>query len=930
VVPDGMYYYTLSAWDENNNKTTTEKGTLIVDNVIPMVEAETDQLLFSPNDDGVKDILKITVRSANIESEDQVIYSIEDRDGNVVFEDIHKGPVGDEWVWNGRDQSGAQVKEGIYQFSISALDLAGNKTESVIDDIIVRTEYEKISASPSLKAFSPNGDGYSDINDIRLFSSGREGLINWDLKIVNGEGETVRQYQGEKIFPDIISFDGKDSLGIALPDGLYTIEFHLFFESGNHPESFFKFIKIDNTPPKIDIATNITAFSPNGDGVKDTISIVHEIEYSEGDVFEAKIVNAAGATFKTFQYGTSPPKAVVWDGMGDDNRQPVEGAYTYIMSGKDKVGNAALKSIGPIKLATGFEEVSVEPGDYVFSPNADGVKDTVSCKLHTTRGQGIVEWKLDISDRNKVVVRSFNNRNMGMIMPAEVVWDGKDTAGAGAEDGTYTAVLSLLYDTGNNPISKPKDIQIDTKPPAIEIFIEDLNISPNNDGAKETLTIYQRIRGQKDDFYTGEIKDSGGMIVKSFNWQGNPPVEIVWDGRDEGGTSVREGMNSYSVTGSDAAGNRAGNSITDIVLTTSYEKVSIAASERGISPNNDGYFDTVNFMPGISSDKNLLSWHLPLLNSQGKKVKVIEASGIPQSSIMWDGKDDNGDQVPDGEYSYALGLFYKSGNHPVSDSGLLIVDTSPPDYHFIVSPKLFSPDSDGEADTLYINTELNDKNEVTDWDITIYRKWDETVDRSVPFKRFSGQGNYKRTLRWDGYSDPMQMPTGFTPPDQYTYRPVGNKWAILVDSASNYVAELKASDTYMNNITVTRDFRTDILVIKTPEGLKIMINSIEFEFDKADLLPQSYPILNRLIEILEKFPSYKIRVTGHTDSIGTDEYNKKLSERRAFSVYKFLVAHDVDKERLTTEGKGEKYPIDDNEMESGRARNRRVEFYLTR
>ena len=109
-----------------------------------------------------------------------------------------------------------------------------------------------------------------------------------------------------------------------------------------------------------------------------------------------------------------------------------------------------------------------------------------------------------------------------------------------------------------------------------------------------------------------------------------------------------------------------------------------------------------------------------------------------------------------------------------------------------------------------------------------------------------------------------------------------------------------------------------------------MINSIQFEFDKADLLPESFGILDRLITKLDKFPAYKVRIVGHTDSVGSEEYNQGLSERRASSVYKYLVAHDVAKDRLTTEGRGETQPIDNNETESGRARNRRVEFYLTK
>jgi outer membrane protein OmpA-like peptidoglycan-associated protein len=249
---------------------------------------------------------------------------------------------------------------------------------------------------------------------------------------------------------------------------------------------------------------------------------------------------------------------------------------------------------------------------------------------------------------------------------------------------------------------------------------------------------------------------------------------------------------------------------------------------------------------------------------------------------------------------------------------------------FVISPALFSPDGDGEADTMYINVGVRDRNGVVGWDVSTYRIWDGKVDYQTPFKRWTGKGPVKETIRWDGFSDPVPMPTGFTAPDPYTYLKVDGKWKVLVDSAADYRAELNAQDVYGNRVNVQRDFETDILVIRTTEGLKIMINSIQFEFDKADLLPESFQILDRLITKLDKFPTYRVRIVGHTDSIGTEEYNQGLSERRANSVYKYLVDNDVAKERLVTEGKGETQPIDDNETEAGRARNRRVEFYLSK
>ncbi|MFW6180596.1 MAG: gliding motility-associated C-terminal domain-containing protein [Spirochaetota bacterium] len=930
VVPDGPYSYTLSAWDENNNKTVTKTGTVHVDTVFPIVQAGAEERLFSPNGDGVKETLEIAVDTANIEPEDQVVFQVLDPGGNVVFEDQRQGWTGDSYVWDGRARSGGLVDEGVYTFTVTAHDRAGNRTSSKIENIYVRTGYENVSVSPALKTFSPNGDGFSDINPIRLFSSSTRGLQYWELAVINRDGEAVRTYSGSSEFPPTITFDGKDDRGRTLPGGLYTIRFRLQFDSGNHPEAIYKFVRVDTTPPSIQVELSSNAFSPNGDGVKDTINIVHRIEAEEGDRFEARLLNAAGSVFRTFDYGTAPPRVVVWDGMGDGGTQPVEGTYTYVITGRDQVGNSTTVTAGPIRLVTGFEEVLVEPSYYAFSPNDDGNRDTVTLALDATSHEGIVQWRLVITDVNDRPVYVFDQDNTGPELPSRVEWDGTRRDGTPAEDGLYTTQLTVLYDTGNNPVSRPKDLKIDTEPPAIELYVQDNQISPNDDGAKETITLFQRISGEPNDTYQGTITHDTGRVVKEFTWTGNPPVEIVWDGRDDTGKPLPEGGYTYTVQGEDRAGNRSQAMITNIVLTTTYESVSLEADAWGISPNDDGFLDTVTFENRISSTDGLVSWKFELFDSQGAVVHTIRGTGTPPAEITWDGRDDQGNVLPDGDYVYVMGLLYRSGNHPSSEPKVLVIDRTPPEHRFVVSPRLFSPDGDGEADTLFINTELSDRNGVESWEIRIYRVWNNRVDRSVPIKTYSGTGAFSRTIRWDGFSDPVPMPPGFIPPDEYTYRRTDQGlWKVLVDSASSYVAELTASDTLGNTLSQSRSFDTDILVIKTPYGRKIMINSIQFEFDKAELRPESYQILDRLIQKLEKFPTYKVKIVGHTDAVGTEEYNQRLSERRAFAVYRYLVNNDVDKDRLTTEGRGESQPIDTNETETGRARNRRVEFYLT-
>ncbi len=108
---------------------------------------------------------------------------------------------------------------------------------------------------------------------------------------------------------------------------------------------------------------------------------------------------------------------------------------------------------------------------------------------------------------------------------------------------------------------------------------------------------------------------------------------------------------------------------------------------------------------------------------------------------------------------------------------------------------------------------------------------------------------------------------------------------------------------------------------------KVAIYSIYFDFDKADLKPESKPTIEEIAKLLKKNPTLKLYVVGHTDNIGTLEYNMELSERRAQAVVRELVEkHGISKDRLRAFGVGPLSPVATNETEEGRARNRRVEL----
>ena len=107
-----------------------------------------------------------------------------------------------------------------------------------------------------------------------------------------------------------------------------------------------------------------------------------------------------------------------------------------------------------------------------------------------------------------------------------------------------------------------------------------------------------------------------------------------------------------------------------------------------------------------------------------------------------------------------------------------------------------------------------------------------------------------------------------------------------------------------------------------------MPGNVTFAFNSANIDPQFYPVLNDVAGVLREYNQTVVEVAGHTDNIGSEEVNQRLSEQRAGAVAQYLQAQGVQQERLITVGGGKRYPIASNDTEAGRAANRRVEITL--
>ncbi|MEZ5172980.1 MAG: OmpA family protein [Bacteroidia bacterium] len=126
------------------------------------------------------------------------------------------------------------------------------------------------------------------------------------------------------------------------------------------------------------------------------------------------------------------------------------------------------------------------------------------------------------------------------------------------------------------------------------------------------------------------------------------------------------------------------------------------------------------------------------------------------------------------------------------------------------------------------------------------------------------------------------------------------------------------------------EIEQDIPLVKAEKGAKIVLNNIFFDFDKSTLRPASFRSLNSLLNIMKKYPEMAIEVSGHTDNVGSMNYNQKLSESRANVVKEYLVRNGIASKRIGAFGRSFRQPITTNDTNEGRQLNRRTEIKILR
>lgn len=936
TAPDGLYYWYITATDDNGNVGQTTEHEVIIDTIAPEIE------LTQPSDkifgEGAKSTLKIKQEGSVEDEWTGVFKSV---DGTIIktYKWTNAEPA--DFTWRGTDDNEAQVLDGVYSYEITATDRAGNVApQSVISNIIYSAEKPATNIYiDGSRYFSPNTDSKLSTITFNLTipvpeeKTGNK-LTEWDVSIENKSGKVVKSYNQKtdgNIPPQKIVFDGTDDNGKILADGEYQAFVSAKYLNGYIPTKLASPVFVlDTEKPAAQIRASDKVF---GAGAKGDVKFSIMITPSKGSPvtgWKAEIKSAdETVTVKTYDLGEYPPESIIWNGLNNAGKIADKGEYIMILSAADMAGNAGGGKLSDaVMFDTTETQLLLAVNDTAFSPNADKVKDSLTFNP-VTQTKDVVAYEFIIKDKaGKTVYSKKENKRL----PASFVWNGNDNDNTRCEDGMYTAQLSVTAANGSTASAGTQDFELDTKAPALTAEIPWSYFSPDNDGNQDNIPVaISNCTNEK--LWNVEIRNAKNAVVKKSSWNGTKSA-IDWDGTDESGNLAADGKYSVVISSTDDAGNSFSTVIDEIVLDNRETKLYMTSEYEGISPNDDSYLDEQLFTIRATVAEDLLSWNFDVRKEDGTSVFALTEKdnlNLP-SEIKWNGADKNGIAC-EGTFTGTLTAVYKKGNRVSSVSAPFVCTATPPELRVQTAPEYFSPDNDGIDDDLYIKLTGSTKAKIKNWSFVI------NDPKGKPFWKTEGKSQITERIIWDGLSNIKKDANGN---------------AERVQSAMDYPYVFTVTDNLGMTSVVNGIIPVDVLVIREGNVLKMAVPSIIFESDAANFqeinaklteeqVQKNLEILNRIADILKKFPDYKVTIQGHANRL-TDNADEEsvdnlrvwgralmpLSKERADAIKTYLVKKGVSANNVTTEGMGGTKPVVDSKDTDNNWKNRRVEFILVK
>ncbi|MDR2602881.1 MAG: OmpA family protein, partial [Spirochaetaceae bacterium] len=909
TVADGVYTYYITAKNDNGFTGESQKHIVAVDCTPP------DITLSQPSEDekffgaGTKSrlIIKQDGAASNSTSDSWmgVFIDAQGRECRTFRWSGNPAPV----VWDGLSDSGAPVPDGVYYYTVSGVDLSGNRSlPSRVNNIIFSGDKPQTNIAISGSRYFSNNP-QSSLKSVTLLVSASapasgNTLKSWKIEVLNsgGIGKVIKSWSGgedgEKL-PSKIVFSGVDENGVPFPDDSYAARFSASYRNGyNAPVTPSPLFFLKSSPPQAEVSIlepKNGVFSPgNGEG-RDVIIFSERLE-APGVSWNAEIRNADGVVLRTFERGGGGSSFNVWDGFDENGFLCPDGDYIYSLFSIDMAGNASSVPEVNFSIDTQKTSLMLRAAAAAFSPNGDGVQDSIAI-TPVIKSSGVEAYDLEIRSVEGVLVKKYSGNGEP---PKTIEWDGYDGEGRLCADNRYAAHIAVV--SRNSGMAKTASTQtflLKTKGPYSSVSAPPYAtaFSPDGDGRKDFLPI--QIQTSSESEWKAEIRrENDGAVVWRKTWYNTNVPSFDWDGTDESGNIVQDGKYAFTLSSNDGAGNTAHSVLSPITVDKRPVSAALTASFVYFSPN--GKNKTQKFKLFVPLKEGVQSWDFAIYSSAGgTPVKRLLGNDSPApENFEWDGLLADG-SAAEGSFYASVNIVYWKGNLAAAESGSFTCSGSPPVISANVAPEFFSPDEDGVDDELIINLKAESVLPLSSWSFTVYDYSPSSSGKGKPFWSISGKSQVTSRAIWNGRSS-----SG-----------ASAKSGELVQSATDYPYDFTVTDVEGQSATASGFITVDVLVIRDGDFLRIQVPAITFRGNAADfdglskeVMTRNDWILGRITRALNRFKEYTVLIEGHANPVlgtaGEEAELLDLSTARAVFVKQQLVRQGISASRLSAKGVG--------------------------
>ena len=435
LVKDGTYYFKIVAYDETGNKGETAFTPFVLDNTSPVIAKLRIADIFSPNGDGLKEVLDFSLKTFQVKKLDTLEVKIYNQQNEIVKNISFLGESfftkeQFQFTWDGKDDNAKDCPEGNYELTVQIKDLAGNTSSLKKEQVTLIRVFEEANVIASSEKFSPNEDNILDLVILRPHLSSEKYLEDWQLNIYNENKQIVKSFKGKQKLSKHLLFYGKQNQQQSkrtklqqqsqqsLPDGTYTFFLKAYFSSGNQIQSESQKIIIDNTPPVIKVTLNQDSFNPNSDLVtSQKLNIFQEVLIEKGNSYRGSILDERTNVVYQYFFTETIPNQLFWDGRDSDG-QIIPGKYIYYLQAKDEVGNRSIVMSKPFVLVSEELAIDIIADALVFSPKNSLTQSKINSKKTNLKHNLIFSLKIPNEYRNlflKGIITIFDHEGKNVV-----------------------------------------------------------------------------------------------------------------------------------------------------------------------------------------------------------------------------------------------------------------------------------------------------------------------------------------------------------------------------------------------------------------------------------------------------------------------------------------------------------------------------------